>query len=115
VVNFVAAFADALWILGLAALLATISFAEYRRSRIDAPSQRQPLDAGALLLPTSLSLALIAIGLFLGQWSASPRAAAWVLLAAGISSALSIVLLFSAVRHPRRATAELATPGRPTL
>lgn len=113
-VNFVAAFADALWILGSATLLATISFAEYQRSRMHAPSQRQPFGLEALLLPTSLSLALIAIGLFLGQWSASPRTATWVLLAAGISSALSIVLLFSAVRRPRRATAELATPGRPT-
>jgi hypothetical protein len=113
VVTSVALFVDALWIVGLAGLLATISFAEGERRLFDDPSRPLP-ERRRLLLPAALSLSLVGVGLILDFWLGSAPESVWAPAAAIVSSALSIILVISALRSPQRAGAEIATSGRPT-
>jgi hypothetical protein len=113
VVNFVALVADALWILGMAGLLAILSFAEGERGG-SAVAAQPTLVGRPLLLPIAFSLSLVGIGLLTSAWLKAPPGAGWLMIVGGLLSALSIILVISALRSPQRAGAELATPGRPT-
>ncbi|MGL4649211.1 MAG: hypothetical protein ACRC1H_07370, partial [Caldilineaceae bacterium] len=94
-------------------LLATASFAEGERGASSVPVQ--PTPAGRpLMLPIAFSLTLVGIGLFCSAWLKALPGAAWLMIVGGLLSALSIILVISALRSPQRAGAELATPGRPT-
>lgn len=111
--NLVALLVDALWLVGMAGLLATVSFAAGERSGTFFVSLAT-LAQRRLLLPAALSLSLAAIGGLLVHLRGATSGAAWLLAAFGLLSALSITLVISALRSPSRAGAEFATPGRPT-
>lgn len=93
--TYIARTIDILWVTATAGILASLSFAEWKRSG-DICARQQ---GGLIQVSLSGFIALLALSLFFGGWHGSIPFPFWALLLLAILSALSITLSIIALRR----------------
>lgn len=91
---------NAIWIVGLAGVLATVSYTDWLR-KIHRQSWKVAASTPSFALPFNLSMFLVALGIALSGWQGTPRPPLWETILWVILTMLFLVQAIVAIRSAK--------------